>query len=77
MSDVWKLIFQVAARLNVQVFATTHNWDCIEAFERAARENENANGELIHLMSKNDKVFAVLYDEQELSIVTQEMIEVR
>ena len=77
MPDVWRLIFQVAQRLNVQVFATTHSWDCIEAFERAAREDENADGELIHLMNKNGKVFAVLYDEQELQIVTRELIEVR
>ena len=31
--DVWQFIFQVARRLNVQVFATTHSWDCIEAFQ--------------------------------------------
>ena len=77
MPDVWRLIFQVAERLNVQVFATTHSWDCIEAFERAAREDEDANGELIHLMNTEGKVFAVLYDEKELGIVTEEMIEVR
>jgi AAA15 family ATPase/GTPase len=29
---VWKIIFSLAESLNVQVFATTHSSDCIEAF---------------------------------------------
>lgn len=28
MYDMWKLIWKTAKRLNVQVFATTHNSDC-------------------------------------------------
>ncbi len=77
MPDVWRLIFQVAQQLDVQVFATTHSWDCIEAFERAARGNADADGELIHLVNKEDKLFAVIYDDEELQIVTRESIEVR
>ncbi|HEY6334047.1 MAG TPA: AAA family ATPase, partial [Blastocatellia bacterium] len=34
--DVWRLLFRSAARLGVQVFATTHSWDCISAFQSAA-----------------------------------------
>ncbi len=30
MIDLWKLIVENARRLNIQVFATTHSWDCIE-----------------------------------------------
>lgn len=36
--DIWQLIFQVARRLNIQVFATTHSWDCIEAFQQAMQK---------------------------------------
>ncbi|HEU5227866.1 MAG TPA: AAA family ATPase, partial [Ktedonobacteraceae bacterium] len=39
-TDLWRLIFQVSQRLNIQVFATSHSWDCIEAFQKAAQENE-------------------------------------
>ena len=31
-ADTLRVIFQTAKRMNVQVFATTHSWDCIEAF---------------------------------------------
>ena len=36
---VWKSIFQLAARLDVQVFATTHSRDCVQAFKAAWEEN--------------------------------------
>jgi hypothetical protein len=77
--DLWRLIFQVAQRLNVQVFATTHSWDCIEAFQQAVQENLT-EGLLINLREKKDEpgeVVAILFDEQELSVVTREQIEVR
>ena len=31
--DVWRFLFQAATKLNVQVFATTHSYDCIKSFE--------------------------------------------
>ncbi len=30
MADMWKLVIAKAVSSNVQVFATTHSWDCIE-----------------------------------------------
>lgn len=32
---VWKLVFRLSERLNVQVFSSTHSRDCIEGFEQA------------------------------------------
>ena len=37
---VWKTVFRLAQRLNVQVFASTHSRDCIVGFEEAWREQE-------------------------------------
>ena len=75
--DVWRLIFETALRLNVQVFATTHSWDCIEAFQQAAEENKQEEGMLIRLDEKKGKIVATEFDERELGIVTREEIEVR
>jgi hypothetical protein len=75
--DLWRLVFQVARRLNVQVFATTHSWDCIEGFQKAASEDEKAEGVLISLREKGGDIEAVLFDERELEIATREKIEVR
>ena len=75
--DLWRLIFQVARRLNVQVFATTHSWDCIEGFQKAAQEDSQEDGMLMRLESKKGEIVATLFDERELGIATREQIEVR
>ncbi len=77
MPDVWHLIFEVAQRLNVQVFATTHSWDCIEAFQQAASEDEHEEAELIRLANHDGNVSATVFDERKLNIATRELIEVR
>ncbi len=37
--DVWRAIFRLAAQLNVQIFATSHSWDAVETFQKAAAES--------------------------------------
>ncbi len=75
--DVWRLVFEVARRLNIQVFATTHSWDCITAFQQAAKEYEQDEGVVIRLVEKNGRIVADMFDEDDLEIVTREGIEVR
>lgn len=75
--DVWKLIFTLAKRLNVQVFATTHSWDCIDAFQKASSKHEDVDCELIRLSKVNDKFRSTIFEKSELEIITQENIEVR
>jgi len=77
LPDLWKLIFEVAHRLNVQVFATSHSWDCIQAFQYAAEANKEEEGMLIRLENRKSGVGAVTFDEEELSVVAREQIEVR
>lgn len=76
LTNVWRLLFQTARRLNIQVFATTHSWDCIEAFDEAARESKE-EGLLIRLERKKDDIVATLFDESEIDIATRNEIEVR
>jgi hypothetical protein len=75
-ADLWRLIFETAARLNVQVFATTHSYDCIKAFEEAARQSEE-EGVLVRLARKGDRTMVGEFDERELEIAVEGEIEVR
>jgi ABC-type multidrug transport system ATPase subunit len=34
-AGLWNIVFTMAGRLNVQVFATTHNRDCVRGFHEA------------------------------------------
>lgn len=75
--DMWRIIFQLARQLNIQVFATCHSWDCIEAFQQAAEEDIQTEGLLIRLEYKKGDVVPTLFDERKLNIATNERIEVR
>jgi hypothetical protein len=74
--DVWRLVFETATRLNVQVFATTHSYDCIRAFEAAASASEE-EGVLVRLARKGDRTLVGEFDESELGIAVEGQIEVR
>lgn len=75
--DLWRLIFEVARRLNVQVFATTHSWDCVEGFQQASREDGESEGLLIRLDRKGEDIVPTVFEENELAIATRSNIEVR
>lgn len=75
--ELWQMVFRLASRLNVQVFATTHSWDCIEAFQKAAEADQQEMGMLIRLSLKKEGIQATLFNEEELQVVTRERIEVR
>lgn len=74
--DVWRTIFRLARQLDVQVFATSHSWDCIEAFQKAANEDIES-GVLIRLARKGEIVIPTVLREKELQIVARDRIEVR
>ncbi|MDR3707599.1 MAG: AAA family ATPase [Capsulimonadaceae bacterium] len=77
MPDIWRSLFQVALKLDVQVFATTHSLDCIKAFQEVAAEHGSQTGMLIRLEGKDGVVKAVEYDDRRLAIATEQAIEVR
>lgn len=77
MPGLWQLIFRLAAELNVQVFATTHSWDCIEGFQKAATADTENEGVLIRLERRRGEIEATVFDEDELATATRENIEVR
>jgi predicted ATPase len=77
-TDMWRLVLETAERLNVQVFATTHSWDSIAAFQSALAEMEDQNiGKLIRLDARGEKLRAVEYKAEELEIAVSHGIEVR
>jgi ABC-type lipoprotein export system ATPase subunit len=75
-ADIWRTIFQLAKNLNVQVFATTHSWDCVRAFQEAA-SNSPEDGVLIRLTQRDKQIIPTLFVEKELEIATRDQIEVR
>jgi len=82
---VWQLLIELATQLNVQVFATTHDWDCVKSLQQAVEEvSEQKPTEvfLFHLgrsiaVDDNRRVIATEYNGEELRTATQAELEVR
>lgn len=74
--DVWRSLFKLSQRLDVQVFATSHSWDAVETFQEAAAETPG-EGVLVRLSRKGETIIPTIFAEDELAIATRERIEVR
>jgi hypothetical protein len=75
--EVWDVVFALAERLRVQVFATTHSWDCIVGFQSAASRSP-AVGMLYRLERGEDgSVYTETYTKEEVAIAAAQQVEVR
>ena len=79
---VWALLFELAQKLDIQIFATTHSWDCIESFAKAAIARKDVEGVLFRVgrsvkESNRGQVIATVFDEDALYNITQTDVEVR
>ncbi len=78
---LWHLMFELAQKFNVQIFATSHSWDCICSFAQAALEHQG-DGMLFKvgrsvLPDDAGKIIAVCYDAEQLAALTEADMEVR
>ena len=76
---LWRFIFRLAQRYNLQVFATSHSWDCLKGFQKALAADEQADGLAIRLerVEGQEQTGAVIIDRDDLPIVIRDSIEVR
>lgn len=77
--NLWKVIFDLAKKLNIQVFATTHSNDCINSFTEVLKEENNASIGGFYRMQKrkSGKIELVEYNAEELNSVSEHNIEIR
>jgi energy-coupling factor transporter ATP-binding protein EcfA2 len=79
ISRYWSFIFRLAREAGVQVFATTHSWDCLRGFADAVEEDQENDGLAIRLekIEGKEQTGAVIVDRDDLPIVIREKVEVR
>jgi hypothetical protein len=78
LEPMWRLILEQSKKLNVQVFATTHSWDCVKGFQAAAAAAAPATGARLFRLEKNgDRIRGIAFTSQEVGIATAENIEIR
>jgi predicted ATPase len=75
--EVWRALFSLSVRLDVQVFATTHSWDAVVGFQAAANQS-STKGMLYRLEREPDGgIYAERYTEEEVAVAADHQIEVR
>ena len=61
LKGLWQHVFRLAHAFDVQVFATTHSYECIVAANNALTETESSDLHLHRLFRKRDQFRAVTY----------------
>jgi len=77
MSDMWKLIYASAREFNIQVFATTHSYDCIHSLATICDADVETNSKVTIQRIESDRKEAVRYTEAEIKEAAKRQIEVR
>ena len=75
--DVWKAIGGAALDSNLQVFATTHSWECVIAAQNAFAESGDDEFRLHRLERRDDDIVAITYDQEQLATSIEFNFEVR
>ena len=73
---VWDIVFQLAERLNVQVFATTHSRDCVGSFNQVWGQYSEL-GAFFRLGAKDGSIKATEYTLETLADAIEMDVEVR
>ena len=73
----WDMIIRAALEYNVQVIASTHSYDCVLGFARAAAKIEFVEHALLRIERRHQALRAVEYTEEELQAVFEYKVEVR
>ena len=77
MKDVWKAAALAARQMNVQVFATTHNWECILHAHEAFSEDHPYDLGLHRLDRLNGDITMVTYDKEMIETALRTRLEIR
>jgi hypothetical protein len=72
--DMWRLVYETASRLDVQVFATTHSRDCYEALASVTQPDRH---DISLQRIERGKPLAVAFSEVEICQAAERGIEVR
>lgn len=77
MSEMWKLIFGAAKEFDVQVFATSHSYDCVHSLAKICVNGQEDNNSVTLQRIEPGKTKAIPYSEKEIELAASRNIEVR
>ena len=77
MVKMWKLVIETARRLDIQVFATSHSLDCIQALAELYENEPDVRDDIsLHRIQRGAEA-GIRYSADEILAAARERIEVR
>lgn len=77
MTDMWRFIYKTAKQFGVQIFATTHSYDCIQSLATLCIEDKSTHEDItIQRIEKGNK-FSVPFSAAEIKKASELRIEMR
>lgn len=77
MEQMWNLVVETARRSNIQVFATTHSYDCIQGFASLLKTSPDFVSEVSIQKIDSSLDSAVNLDADKIELAVRQGIEVR
>ena len=77
MADLWRMMTRTAERLNVQVFATTHSYDCVHSLAAVCRKDADTTERVSIQRIDPERDKAVAFSERDIVMAAERQIEVR
>ena len=77
MASMWRLIYKAAAENNVQVFATTHSYDCVQSLASICDEGAAENSHVTIHRIEPGRSTSIPYSEAQIRLAADEHIEIR
>ncbi len=77
LGDIWKAIFDISDKYNVQVFATTHSYECTQSAYKTFANSKNYDFAYFRLDRIEDSIIVSSYDKEALDYAFKSDVEVR
>jgi hypothetical protein len=77
LTDMWKFVAEAAKEFNIQVFATTHSYDCVCSLAAVCRDDVRIGSDVTIQRLEVDKERAISYNEAEIIALARDNIESR
>jgi len=77
LQEIWSYLYNVAEKTDVQIFATTHSWECIKAAHNTFSEKDDYDFRFFRMNLKENRVVPTKYDETKLESAIEQGLEVR
>lgn len=77
LKEIWSYLYNVAEKTDVQIFATTHSWECIKAAHDTFSEQDPYDFRFFRMNLKEDRVVSTKYDKTKLETAIEQGLEVR